>query len=382
MAINTRSPYFYDVTDALQVSANLSIKIWSGDKLTIPTTPFQYELNKKAINIGDTISFEISELIRDYIETNFSGDYDSNPVWVYLSSQSVYANGSLSTPADTSTEVAYDSYSYFEESDNFDIDSKSILITNREIYALADNFFRVPINTNTNPTITFFKNNEVIFSETFAQNNASSTQIKYVSAGGSSVNYDTYEERVLEDGGTFEDSRCLQSFFNSFEIGEADKIQVSDSNGVYFIDVKTIEECKYEPKKITFINKFGVLQDVYFFKKSVEKMNVKKESYKANILTSGNTYSISNHVNRDFNVVGKESISLSSGFLSEEYNEVFKQMLLSEKVWITNITDTGEQVLPLNIKTSNITYKTSLNDRLIEYTIEFDNSFDTINNIR
>ena len=382
MAINTRSPYFYDVTDALQVSANLSIKIWSGDKLTIPTTPFQYELNKKAINIGDTISFEISELIRDYIETNFSGDYDSNPVWVYLSSQSVYANGSLSTPADTSTEVAYDSYSYFEESDNFDIDSKSILITNREIYALADNFFRVPINTNTNPTITFFKNNEVIFSETFAQNNASSTQIKYVSAGGSSVNYDTYEERVLEDGGTFEDSRCLQSFFNSFEIGEADKIQVSDSNGVYFIDVKTIEECKYEPKKITFINKFGVLQDVYFFKKSVEKMNVKKESYKANILTSGNTYSISDHVNRDFNVVGKESISLSSGFLSEEYNEVFKQVLLSEKVWITNIIDTGEQVLPLNIKTSNITYKTSLNDRLIEYTIEFDNSFDTINNIR
>lgn len=382
MAINTRSPHFYDVTDALQVSANLSIKIWSGDKLTIPTTPFQYELNKKAINIGDTISFEISELIRDYIETNFSGDYDSNPVWVYLSSQSVYANGSLSTPADTSTEVAYDSYSYFEESDNFDIDSKSILITNREIYALADNFFRVPINTNTNPTITFFKNNEVIFSETFAQNNASSTQIKYVSAGGSSVNYDTYEERVLEDGGTFEDSRCLQSFFNSFEIGEADKIQVSDSNGVYFIDVKTIEECKYEPKKITFINKFGVLQDVYFFKKSVEKMNVKKESYKANILTSGNTYSISDHVNRDFNVVGKESISLSSGFLSEEYNEVFKQVLLSEKVWITNIIDTGEQVLPLNIKTSNITYKTSLNDRLIEYTIEFDNSFDTINNIR
>ena len=111
-------------------------------------------------------------------------------------------------------------------------------------------------------------------------------------------------------------------------------------------------------------------------------MNVKKESYKANILTSGNTYSISDHVNRDFNVVGKESISLSSGFLSEEYNEVFKQMMLSEKVWITNITDKGEQVLPLNIKTSNITYKTSLNDRLIEYTIEFDNSFDTINNIR
>ena len=38
--------------------------------------------------------------------------------------------------------------------------------------------------------------------------------------------------------------------------------------------------------------------------------------------------------------------------------------------------------LPINVKTSNITYKTSLNDRLVEYTFDFDNSYDTINNIR
>ena len=74
---------------------------------------------------------------------------------------------------------------------------------------------------------------------------------------------------------------------------------------------------------------------------------------------------------------------MSSGFLSEEYNEVFKQMMLSEKVWVTNITDRWRtSVLPINVKTSDITYKTSLNDKLVEYTIEFDKSFDTINNIR
>ena len=110
-------------------------------------------------------------------------------------------------------------------------------------------------------------------------------------------------------------------------------------------------------------------------------MDVKKETYKANIISNG-TYNRSNHVNREFNVVGKESVTLSSGFLNEEYNEVFKQMMLSEKVWITNLTDTEEQILPINVKTSNITYKTSLNDRLVEYTFEFDNSYDTINNIR
>ena len=111
-------------------------------------------------------------------------------------------------------------------------------------------------------------------------------------------------------------------------------------------------------------------------------MTVKKETYKANIFQHGTLYDRSTHVNKEFNVVGKESVTLSSGFLNEEYNEVFKQMMLSEKVWITNLTDTEEQILPINVKTSNITYKTSLNDRLVEYTFDFDNSYDTINNIR
>ena len=121
---------------------------------------------------------------------------------------------------------------------------------------------------------------------------------------------------------------------------------------------------------------------MYFFKKSKENLSIKKESYKANIVLNDGIYNSTNHVNRNFNVVGKESISLSSGYLSEEYNEVFKQLLLSEKVWVTNILETGEQVLPINVKTSSIAYKTSVNDKLVDYTIEFDKSFDTINNIR
>ena len=148
------------------------------------------------------------------------------------------------------------------------------------------------------------------------------------------------------------------------------------------VDVITLDECKYEPKKVSFINRWGALQDLWFFKKSVESMNVNKESYKSNILGYDGAYSTSNHVNRDFNVVGKESITLSSGFLDEEYNKVFKEMMLSEKVWITNVTESGEQVSPINVKTGDITYKTSLNNKLVQYTIEFDNSYDTINNIR
>ncbi len=145
------------------------------------------------------------------------------------------------------------------------------------------------------------------------------------------------------------------------------------------VKISQLNECKFTPYKTTFINKFGVLQDLYFFKKSVEKMTTKRESYKANTLTSSNTYNTYNHTKRDFNIVANESVSLSSGFVNESYNEVFKQMMLSEKVWITN---ENNQVYPINIKTSNITYKTSVNDRLVEYTIEFDNSYNVLNDIR
>jgi hypothetical protein len=60
---------------------------------------------------------------------------------------------------------------------------------------------------------------------------------------------------------------------------------------------------------------------------------------------------------------------------------VIKQLLLSEQVFLTKLTDT-ELVLPIIPKTSNVTYKTTLNDRLVQYTIEFDYAFDKINTIR
>ena len=379
MAINTRSPYYVSII-TFGYSANLKIRIYTGQQL--PSPGFNnYELKKIRNPTITKVSFEISELISDFIDITFDGNYTGQAVWVQTIIEGNSVSGGVVTSPVTENNLAVVGYSYFEEP-TFNILDSPIMISNRKIFVLADNIFRIPIYTGLAPTITFLKEGKVISTQTFSSSVQSSEQIKYVSIDGVSGNYDSFKSRVLEDNGTFEDSICLQDFLDQFEIGEVDTIRVSDTNGSETIKVITLDECKYEPKKVTFINKFGALQDMFFFKKSVEKMNVKKESYKSNIINSSNTYSISNHVNRDFNVVGSESVSLSSGFLSEEYNEVFKQLMLSEKVWVTNVNDTNVKVLPLNVKTSNITYKTSLNDRLVEYTIDFDNSFDTINNIR
>jgi hypothetical protein len=59
-------------------------------------------------------------------------------------------------------------------------------------------------------------------------------------------------------------------------------------------------------------------------------------------------------------------------------NEPMKQLMLSEQMWAT----IDNNVIPINITNSDFTYKTSVNDKLINYTMEFEYAFDAINNIR
>ena len=375
--INVRSPKYVSIDDSSLSYAVLKLFIWTGASSPVPSTE-TYNIRKSGTQI---VFFEIAELIRDYLDTTFDGNYSGQAVWVNTDLRAYDSNDS-EVADDGESFVAFDGYNYFEESRGISIPNP-IMITNRKLFVLEDNTFRVPIYTATSPTVTFLKDNEIVGTTSFTPSNQSSEQIKYVSIYGDDTNWDSFKERVLESGGTdYESNKCLEAYFNDYSIGAVDKIIVSDSDGIQTINVSILEECKYEPKKVTFVNKYGALQDMYFFKKSVKKMNIKKESYKSNILDSNMVYRSSNHVYKDFNVVGKELVTLSSGFLSEEYNEVFKQMMLSEKVWVTNINDDGEQVLPINVKTSNITYKTSLNDKLVQYTFDFDKSYDTINNIR
>ena len=380
MAINLRSPYYTSTSIPNTAYATFDISVWSGDKNTDVPATAQYSLRKNVVGSSVEVVFEISELVRDYLDITFDGNYTGQSVWV-KTVHTAYRADDFVLFTNTGTNIAFDGYYYFEDM-SLPLDFISLFISNRELFVLEDNTFRIPINTNNNPTVVFYKDGEVIASETFQSEDLSADQIKYVSIYGDDFNYDTFQERVIETGGSYESNVCLQSFFDNYSIGAVDKITVSNDRGMETIKVNVIEECKYEPKKVTFINKFGALQDMYFFKKAVENLTIKKESYKSNIALNYGGYNSTTHVNRDFNVIGNESISLSSGYLSEEYNEVFKQLMLSEKVWVTNILETGEQVLPINVKTSDITYKTSLNNKLVEYTIEFDKSFDTINNIR
>jgi hypothetical protein len=148
--------------------------------------------------------------------------------------------------------------------------------------------------------------------------------------------------------------------------------------GSHTIKVNRICEPKYSPIKITFVNKFGALQDIWFFKKTLETINVQKDTYKRNILNSIGQYSVFKHSQDVLNTTAREVFTSNTGFVSELMNESFKELMLSERVWAT----IQGIVHPVLIKNSQLQYKTSLNDKLINYTIEFEYAYDVINSIR
>jgi len=157
------------------------------------------------------------------------------------------------------------------------------------------------------------------------------------------------------------------------------------------LNIKRIDCTKYgSGRKIIFINKFGAQQELWFFLKEVKSLGRTNEGYKSNTITYPTTnnsasYSINDAANKVFNTQAKQSHVLSSGYYPEFANEYFEQLLLSEYVWIErpNINyPTENEVIPVKVTTSSMTFKTSVNDRLIEYSINFEEAFDYINNIR
>ena len=141
--------------------------------------------------------------------------------------------------------------------------------------------------------------------------------------------------------------------------------------------------------KVVFVNKYGAVQEFWFFLKVVNTINKKQEKYQRNTLrTTGSlagTYSQAKHTRQDYNTVANENITLSSGFYPEWCNQWFEELLLSEQVWIHRIKEsnvTQEEVVPVNVTKSSMVKKTVLNNKLIEYTFDFAMSADYINNIR
>jgi len=368
--INVRSPYFINIPTSATATATLKLRIYEGN-LSTSISGFQYEITSTAIN--SSITFEISELVRDYIENNFDGDYTNSAKW--LRYQYTWSDGSTGGGASSDAAI-FDGYGYFEDGSNPQ-NLQSALQSNTTIFTNDFANINIPIHVTEDTTVSYLKDGEIIFTKDLVYSTNSADQVQYVQ--NSSLDADVFKKRVdaIADT-TVEAFNCVKNIASDvYQEFDADSIYIDKGGVIEVIKIEEVEECKYNPYKVTFVNKFGALQDLWFFKRSNLSLQTKEESYKANIVTDG-TYSINSRQKTVFNKTGMERLQLNTGFYPESYNEVFRQLTLSEEVWIEYDGNT----LPITVLSSSLNYKTSVNDKLINYTIDVEFANNKINNIR
>lgn len=143
------------------------------------------------------------------------------------------------------------------------------------------------------------------------------------------------------------------------------------------ITIKEIDCSKFANNKLLFVNKYGAKQEFYVNMKSTEKIRVKDDGFSRNVIDYANL-SVTNglHSYKRRVLESKEMHTLNTPFLDEENVQAFEELLLSEYVWYKK---EGGNYIPVIIKDSNMTRKTHLNDKLIQYTIEVESANNLIN---
>jgi hypothetical protein len=82
-------------------------------------------------------------------------------------------------------------------------------------------------------------------------------------------------------------------------------------------------------------------------------------------------YNDSDSSNLNYIVDSNQSISVNTDWIPEAYNEILKQMLVSEEIYIVDNEGTG-RLTPITIATESVTFKTGVVDKTIQYTFDFD----------
>ena len=315
-------------------------------KINQATTPI-YTLTKN-VEPSTTAYFDISELVRDYLEIEYKSNFVTQSIQIETELKNyslVNGGGTQVGGVITFLDKGFEAYGIYEQGSN---------PTQLESWRAGQPASLLSPDTSVSPPRT-----------TILVPQNQTGVIPYIAQNGTPASAFTSPNSV------------------SLTIGTTPPIVVY---------INRIDCTKYgKGRKIIFINKYGAQQELWFFLKNSESISRKNEGYKSNTLFSiaganPPTYDIQDAPKKILNTQANKTHVLSSGYYPEQANDFFEQLLLSEYVWLEverdKFTPIQNDVIPVKVKNSSINFKTSLNDKLIEYTMEFEDAFDYINNIR
>jgi len=378
--IRTRSPFFIRTPQVTGTSNIANLNYFqavvtvhggvSGSTEICDDLYATFTFKKKPLPNETSVTFEISELVNDHIIQTYNGTLSNSAltqsIWVNVVTSARQSNGTIIGSATTTTYLAQEGFNKFKEGVNYTTEPIA-MISNTYYEYHKRSRLNIPINKERVNSIAWKFNGSTITTVNFTDNGNQNQKIAYASVSTSTQQYD-------------------------------EALVTYDTSSTISYTLQEIEECKYPVQKITFLNRWGALQDLFFFKKSVETLETRNEKFNRSIFKARsvsleppeegedcqetitfNSYSTTAHAKKVHNANGTESITLNTGFVDERTNVYFEELMVSEYIWLT---DDQNVIYPVCITDSNFTRKTGLNDRLINYTMNFEKAFDFVNNIR
>jgi hypothetical protein len=367
----SQSPMIFTVSSSTDVTQSqfqyiLDLYYWSG-ALTNSSSTANYTLAKYP-NDSSVGIFDVSRIVNStfndssYANTSYTKYVKANSYYRYYNGTE-YLTSSL---ASSSVIVALDGYDIFPNAIGTPLQSQSVYYP-----FLTDGPSSQSVYVEHGGTLSVYKGNlntiiptRVIYSGSdgsvgaynlIATTNLTTTQIEQVPY---CPNASGFPLTLLGTGDTY----SLQAYSGTTPMGSKLNFNI---------------ECrkKYPNVRIWWKNRYGQFDKYNFNGVSKEQFNTENRVYQPqlgnwNSRTFGyNSYDTS--IQR-YIIDSNENLLVNSDWLDESYNDIFKQLLVSEEIYWQYDEKTGSQTIkPLTIKTSTLDFKTHVVDKLIQYTIEF-----------
>ena len=372
--VKVRSPFIVEIPSqgSTHIGSRVVLTIWNKDEAE-PTLgqPGAYILTKSNPSTTQKVtSYNVSNYVREFID-NIKPTYDNyaaseqNNEWVFFRVSKLWYDGTNYTEISSILYYGVNGFINYTNGNQTAIDTKLLLLGNTSItnYYWKDQnnyidgkmeYTNLLLEKDTTTTTTLS-----ILYERVDGGVGSFTQNALVGQSGV-FNYKIPVSLIVVDS----------NFVNGCKV-TITLTPVTGSPTVYVFYTYPIEECKYTPARCSFVNRYGGWKDIIFFKAQTNNISAKGTDYK--LTQDVINYNTAIGQFKTFNINGKQTVKLNTGFVNENYSELITDLLLSETVLLDN--------KPVTVKTQGSDLKTSLKDKLINYEMEFEYAYNLINDV-
>ena len=347
MAIFARSPYILTINETGQTASMIQIFLWNGNTTPMPSSP-AYTLSKNIPSSSSPATYyDLSPYIREFINHNTLQNVTSgNPVtpaaqWCWIGIKTFKkTTGGFVQFGSTITRRCYEGYGNYTDGAN-------------------PNLFIAHLS----PIDSYYYNDGTGNTGHITIEGASGYSIKYTNLVTGAIQTGSLATSNVNDW-----AKVYPTYLSAGNLVEI----ITGGSTVWSATFRPKDECKYTPVRCDFVNKFGAWQTEWFFKASNNSISVENTEYNLMPQTYP-SYDVLEGQRKVFNTNAKEQIKVNTDWVDESYSEVIKQLMLSERILLDKS--------PVKINTKSTELFKSINTHMINYQLDFEYAYDTINSV-